>query len=238
MLTVRTHRRWYLPLLALLLGLTGAAKAQSPSGTRTLLVKAVPQYVVVSGYWLEVEQRWNQHPQQSFTITPQLYAGPAGQPNVSTNPYFYPSPSDQNPRVKGAGVQVQHRWYLSNPPATTYPAGLYVSYGPHFQRFAVSYDGLGWQQVDGPNGVPVYELRNGRHTETINRYGGTVQVGYQAPLPPGPVFLDLYVGTGWRESQSRSNSVRIGSRYRSGPSDYGHEGFYFPAGFKIGVALR
>jgi hypothetical protein len=229
------RHRGRLLLLPLLLGLSGMAQGQNTNAPRTWLVKATPQYVVVGGYWLEVEHRWNQHPRQSFTITPQLYAGPTGQPNAS----IMTSPStDQNQQVRGAGLQVQHRWYLEDNLPMAYPTGFYVSYGPHFQHFAVSYDGMGWEQVEGPNGLPLYEYRNGHHTETINRYGANVQLGYQAPLPPGPVFLDLYVGAGWRESQSRANSARIGSRYRSGSSDYGHEGFYFPAGFKIGVALR
>jgi hypothetical protein len=202
-----------------------------------LLVKVVPQYVVVSGYWLEAERNWKQHPTQSFAVTAQAYAGPTGNPNgdVSIANIFSP---DQNRQVRGAGLQVHHRLYLDPAYSTDYPSGWYVSYGPHFQHFALSHEGLGWEVVEGPNGAPVYELRNGRHTEIINRYGASVQLGYQAPLPPGPVFLDLYVGAGWRESQSRGGSWKTSSRYRSGASNYGHEGFYFPAGFKIGVALR
>ncbi|MBO0356417.1 hypothetical protein J0X19_00530 [Hymenobacter sp. BT186] len=230
------HCQWLL-LPALLLGIAGGAQGQSAPPTRTLLLKAVPQYVVVSGYWLEAEQSWKQHPNQSFAVTAQAYAGPAGNPNgniLIDNPF---SP-DQNRQVRGAGLQVHHRLYLDPAFSTDYPSGWYVSYGPQFQHFALSYDGLGWEEVEGPNGAPVYELRNGRHTETINRYGGSVQLGYQAPLPPGPVFLDLYVGFGWRESQSRGDSWKTSSRYSSGSSNYGHEGFYFPAGIKIGVALR
>jgi hypothetical protein len=230
-------QHWWCLLSISLLALSGVARGQEAPPTRTLLVKAVPQYVVVSGYWLEAEQLWKQHPEQSFAVIAQLYAGPTGQPNSET---FASSSfsSDRNRQVRGAGLQVQHRLYLAPAFATDYPSGWYVSYGPHFQRFALSHEGLGWKEVEGPNGALVYELRNGHHTETINRYGGSVQLGYQAPLPPGPVFLDLYVGFGWRESQSRGDSWKINSRYRSGSSNYGHEGFYFPAGIKIGVALH
>ncbi|WP_375437524.1 hypothetical protein [uncultured Hymenobacter sp.] len=222
-----------LPLL-LLLHVSVRAQGQDAALSRTLLVKLTPQYVVVSGYWLEVEKSWNQHPRQSVTFTPQFYAGPTGQPDALTTAS---STTNSKETVRGAGVQVQHRLYLTTTKAQ-YPAGLYVSYGPNLQHFAVSGREIGWRQVLGPTGLPQYEYSNGPRPETINRYGATAQMGYQAPLHPGRVFLDLYAGVGWRASTSRSGSETIESQYQSGPSDYGHEGLYFPAGFKIGVALQ
>ena len=216
----------------LLLRVAGAAAQESPF-QRNLLLKAAPQHLVVSGYWLEVEKRWTQQTRHSLVITPQLYAGPTGQPDVEAASRRIA----RNESVRGAGLQVQHRWYISAAEAV-YPAGLYVSAGPVFQHFAVSRYEQGWTEVIDPTGLPRYEYRDIRRTETINRYGASAQLGYQAPLPPGRVFLDLYAGVGWRISQSRDDSGRTSSRYQSGPSDYGHEGFYIPAGFKIGVALR
>ena len=114
MRAARMGRRGWLPLL---LCLSLGAQGQNVS-SQTLSVKWIPQHVVLSGYWLEVEHRWNQHPRQSFTFTPQLYAGPTGRPDgVAT---FRP---DQNETVRGAGFQVQHRWYLSATEAP-YPSGL------------------------------------------------------------------------------------------------------------------
>lgn len=223
---------WLLPLL-LVLAVSVRAQGQEAPSRRTLLVKLVPQYVVVSGYWLEVEKSWKQHPRQSFTVTPQLYAGRVGQPDAHTAP----SITDSKETVRGVGAQIQHRLYLSATQAT-YPAGLYVSYGPNFQHFTVSGREIGWMEVQGPTGLPQYEYSDGPRSETINRYGATAQVGYQAPLYPGRIFLDFYAGVGYRESTSRSKSEKIESQYRTGSSDYGHEGLYFPAGFKIGVALR
>lgn len=224
------RRGGWLPLLVLAL----VARGQTPSPDLGLLLKMTPQYVVVGGYWLEVEQRWNQHPRQSFLVAPQVYAGPVGRPNQQHTDFLG---TDESEKVRGAGLQVLHRWYLSES-KTAYPSGLYVSYGPSFQHLAVSRQGMGWKEVTGPTGLPLLEYRYGRHTETINRYGATAQLGYQAPLLPGRVFLDLYAGLGWRESQSRTNSRPVSSRYRLGTSDYGHQGFYFPAGVKIGVAIR
>ncbi|WP_375417619.1 hypothetical protein [uncultured Hymenobacter sp.] len=222
-------------LLALSLPLSPAAQGQEAPGQRApLLLKITPQYVVVSGYWLEVERSWRQHPGQSFTLTPQLYAGPAGHPDAAT-PYYQSALTPER-RVRGAGLQAQHRIYLKTGPAATYPTGLYASYGVSFQHFAVSYAGQGWQEVQDPNGLPYLELRRSRHTETTSRYGATGQAGYQVPLG-ARVLLDVYAGLGWRTGQSRSEAGPVRSQYRSGPSDYGHLGLYFPAGFKIGVAL-
>jgi hypothetical protein len=231
---MRAARLLYQGGWLLLLCLSLSAQGQTTTSNRTLLVKLTPQYLVVSGYWLEVEQPWYRHPRQSFIFTPQVYAGPTGRPDASS-----PAPlsaTGQPEKVRGLGLQVLHRWYLTTTKAE-YPSGLYASYGFNFQRFVVSTDALGWQEVTGPDGLPYYQYLNERR-EKINRYGATVQMGYQAPILPGRVFLDLYAGAGWRTSQSRVGSVAVSSRYRSGPSDYGHEGFYFPAGFKVGLALR
>ncbi|GAB3290730.1 hypothetical protein [Hymenobacter tenuis] len=220
----------WLPLLTL--GLSASAQAQTPS--RTLLVKATPQYVVVGGYWLELEQLWRKHPRHSFSLTPQLYAGPTGRPDAARSTVTL---LESDEKVRGGGLQAMHRWYLGESKAS-YPAGLYASYGPHFQHFSVSRQGQEWVKIIDPTGLPRYEYRQGRHTETISRYGASAQLGYQAPLAPGRFFLDLYVGLGWRESQSRAEGARVRSHYQAGSSDYGHGGLYFPAGVKLGFALR
>ena len=218
-------------LLLALLSIRLTAGGQSLPSNRALLVKFAPQHVVTSGYWLEVEQQRLRQPRQSFILTPQLYSGPAGRPDEDRGP----NALNQDESVRGAGVQAQHRLYVLPSKAAAYPAGLYVSYGPHLQYFQMTFHRSGWKEVEGPGGLPYYEYGPVAFTEKITRYGGSVQVGYQAPLPPGPVFLDLFVGVGWR--QSHANSEFEGSQYRSGPSDYAHRGFYFPAGVKIGVAL-
>ena len=225
-------------LLALLLQSSVGARGQQAAVRQPLLLKITPQYLILSGFWLEVERGAGRRAGQSFTFTPQLYAGAAGHPDAETVPTsYFPTTSEPKRTVRGAGLQVLYRRYLK-PGQTAYPAGLYASYGAGFQHFALSYDGPGWQIVADPNGLPYIEYRTSHHTETINRYGATAQLGYQAPLAAGRVFLDLYAGLGWRTGQSRSEVGPTGSQYRAGPSDYGHVGWYFPAGIKIGVALR
>ena len=137
--------------------------------------------------------------------------------------------------MRGFGVELRHRLYLKAPTAAC-PTGFYVSYGPTFQHFQMTYPTLGWHEVKGPNELTYYEYSHIPHTTVINRVGAVAVAGYQVPLPPGRVFLDLYAGAGWRHSHNQSTAVA--AQFQSGRSDYGHRGFYFPAGVKVGVALR
>jgi len=216
-------------LLTVLPLLAGAQQAVPP--TPFLAVKAVPQYVVQSGYWVEVERGLPRHPRHSITLTPQLYWGPAGRPNLVN----YVS-ADRNESVRGAGLEVRHRYYLRAAKAA-YPTGWYVSYGPTFQYFRMAYSTLGWREVKNPDELPHYEYGYIPSATThISRFGAAAVLGYQAPLPPGRVFLDVYAGLGLRYTHNQSEVVA--AQFRSGRSDYGHRGFYFPMGVKVGIVLR
>ncbi|HEX8658287.1 MAG TPA: hypothetical protein VF690_12165 [Hymenobacter sp.] len=225
---------WRLAAAGLLFA--GLAHGQEAPVGRALVVKVLPQHLVMSGWWLEVEHRATPRARQGFTLTPQLYAGPVGQSDGLTSSSQARPPDLAGARVRGAGLHVQHRRYL-RPAATAYAAGPYASYGLTFQCFNVSHEALGWQELRDPTGLSYFEYTTARHTEAITRYGATAQVGYQLPLTPTRFSLDVYVGAGWRTGQSRKNGAEVASRYATGPSDYGHQGFYFPAGFKLGVAL-
>ncbi|QIL77038.1 hypothetical protein [Hymenobacter sp. HDW8] len=214
-------------LVLALLGSSLQAGGQNLPSLNSLSLKFAPQHLVQSGYWLEIEHQRKSKPQQSFILTPQLYSGPAGNPNGARQSI----PANEDESVRGFGLQVQHRLY-ETPSKAAFPAGFYVSYGPHIQHFEMTFHRDSWREIQGPGDLPYYEYGPVPYTEKITRYGASVQLGYQAPLPPGPVFVDLYVGLGWR--QSNTKSPFNGSQYRSGSSDYGHEGVYFPAGVKIG----
>ena len=226
-----------LPLLLLMV----PARAQSPPTSRPLVVKLTPQYLLVSGYWLEAERRLNRHPRQSLALTAQLYAGAPGQPDVNTSDFEATQRALARENVRGAGLLLQHRLYLSSAAkaaAAPHPAGLYFSYGPQVQRFVLSRDERAWQQVRPPDGgPPYYEYGRYRRREIIVRFGALAQVGYQVPLAQGRVVLDVYAGAGRRASRSREAGAPVPSRYDTGPSDYGHQGWFFPAGFKLGLAL-
>ncbi|MFD1871146.1 hypothetical protein [Hymenobacter bucti] len=217
-------------LACLALGLLGGpASAQAPGGWA---IKATPQHLVLSGYWLEAEHARPGHPAQTLTLGPQLYWGPAGRPDV---------PADLNrPRynevVRGAGLQGQHRFYLSAPGAShSFATGFYLGYSPQVQFFRLHFGRNDqWHEEPGPGGLPYLVYGPLRYRETVLRYGVAAQAGYQLALASW-ALLDVYAGVGVRKSYSWSDFGE--SQFRSGPSDYAHQGVYFPAGFKLGVAL-
>ena len=232
MRTLFWHMRpgWWVCASLLVCWALPAAAQQAPTPTaRFLALKVVPQHVVLSGYWVEAEYGLPRHPRQGVALTAQLYSGPAGRPNT---PGY--AASDPGESVRGVGAELRHRLYL-RAPHQAYPTGFYFSYGPTFQHFRMTYPTLGWREVKGPNGLEYLEYGRVPNTTTINRYSAAATLGYQAPLPPGRVFLDLYAGVGWRQRHNQSDAVA--AQFKSGTSDYGHRGFYFPAGVKIGVQL-
>lgn len=225
-------RRLFLALGApalLSLGLSCPAAAQVPAGWA---LKATPQQVVLSGYWLEAERACPGHPRQSFTLGPQLYAGPTGRPDAARDAYY----PNRNGRVRGAGLQLQHRFYLGPAPtAGRVPTGFYLGYAPHVQFFNLRFDRLQWYEAPGPGGLPYLYYGPVGYHENVLRYGVAAQVGYQWPLGRR-ALLDVYAGLGVRQSHYWS---RLGdSQFRSGPSDYASRGLYVPAGFKLGVLLE
>ncbi|MGI4833838.1 MAG: hypothetical protein ACRYFK_10295 [Janthinobacterium lividum] len=211
------------------LGLGRKAAAQAPAGWA---LKATPQHLVLSGYWLEAERARPGHPRQSFTLGPQLYAGPTGRPDAARDS-FEPN---RDGRVRGAGLQLQHRFYLGPGAASGgVPTGFYLSYAPQLQFFNLRFARLQWHQETGPGNLPYVLYGPVPYHENVLRYGVAGQAGYQWPLG-GRALLDVYAGLGLRQSYYWSSFGN--SQFRSGPSDYASRGLYVPAGFKLGVLLK
>jgi hypothetical protein len=206
------------------------AAAQAPPGW---VLKLTPQHLVLSGLWLEAECPRAGHPRQTFTLGPQLYWGPAGRPDVP----FDPANINRDRTVRGGGLLGQHRFYLGPKtlPGAVQPLGFYLGYGLQAQAFRLNF-ARQWREETGPDGLPYLVFRPAPvpYHETVLRYGVAGQAGYQFALTRRFV-VDVYAGLGVRKSHSWSSFGE--SQFRSGPSDYAHQGLYFPAGFKLGVAL-
>ena len=229
---MRTNSHWAgrgAGALALaLLGLRAAAQAP-PSW----VLKLTPQHLIVSGLWLEAERPRAGHPRQTLVLGPQLYWGPAGRPDLP----FDPANINRDRTVRGAGLLGQHRFYLG--PETlknaAQPLGFYLGYGLQAQAFRLGF-ARQWREEVGPDGLPYLVLgpTSVPYHETVLRYGVAGQAGYQFACSQR-VVVDVYAGLGVRKSHYWSELSE--SQFRSGPSDYAHQGLYFPAGFKVGVAL-
>jgi hypothetical protein len=180
--------------------------------------------MIAGGYHLSVEKLWGLAHRHALVVTPQLYHG-----NVQA---VTSDLTDGRNVVRGYGLALQRRLYLHE--RTTALEGLYIGYGPQYQRFELEFQAPGWQPEVGANGLTYYEYRVRNQTETVNRYGGAVVVGGQLFLPDLPVFLDCYLGLGLRKASSRATLP--GKHYASGMSDYGAGGAYVPVGFRVGLA--
>jgi hypothetical protein len=228
----RTSRRPALGRYAGALGLVLLSLRVAAQTSPGWVLKATPQHLVLSGLWLEAERPRAGHPHQSFTLGPQLYWGPAGRPDVPFDPAYI----NRDRTVRGAGLLGQHRFYLSDKKAATsaQPLGFYLGYGPQVQFFRLGFTRRTWHEEIGSNDLPYLVFGPVQYRETVLRYGVSGQAGYQVALSRR-VLVDVYAGLGVRKSHSWSDFGE--SQFRSGPSDYAHEGLYFPAGFKVGVAL-
>jgi hypothetical protein len=205
------------------------AAAQAPATGWSL--KITPQYVVLSGLWLEAEHARAGHPRQTFTLAPQLYWGSTGRPDVP----FNSNPLNRDGSVRGAGLQVQHRFYLAKSGGQhAFPTGFYLGYSPQVQSFRLGFSRVEWHEETSRYNLPYLVYGDVRYHETVVRYGLAAQAGYQFPLS-ARLLLDVYAGVGLRKSHYWSDVGE--SQFKSGPSDYAHEGVYFPAGLKLGIAM-
>ncbi|GGG51782.1 hypothetical protein [Hymenobacter glacieicola] len=215
-------------LSAGLLSLSIAAAAQSvgprPAG-RLHSVKLGMAPVVAGGFHVSGEKLWSPASRSAWVVTPQLYYGPVS--NFTSD-----LSEGQQDRVRGYGLDVQHRIYLGE--ETTGVEGFYIAYGPSYQHFRLAFQSRSWAPELGANGLTYYEYRLRPQTEVIDRYGVCAVIGTQTFLPGTPLFVDAFLGIGLRKASSRSTVN--GTRYTSGMSDYGHEGSYIPLGFRIGAA--
>ncbi|WP_460622046.1 hypothetical protein [Hymenobacter tenuis] len=210
----------------------GLAEAQAqppgppgrPTAARphTVMVDLVP--MLASGYQVSVEKRWGPARRQALVLTPQLYYGTVQEISSAV--------SEGRPQVRGYGLALQHRMYL--PEMTPALEGLYLGYGPQYQHFQLEFQAPSWQAEVATNGLAYYEYRVRPQQQTVDRYGLNAVVGNQFFLPDLPVFLDLYLGLGLRTSHTRATLP--GNHFDRGMSDYGASGFYWPVGFRVGVA--
>lgn len=186
----------------------------------------------MSGLWLEGERPRAGHPRQTFTLGAQLYAGPAAHPDVP----FNPNDPNRDRTVRGAGVFGQHRFYLGTRtlPGAAQPLGFYLGYGPQVQIFRLGFVRQEWHDETGPGNLPYLVFGPVPYRETALRYGAAGQAGYQFAVA-SRVLVEVYAGLGLRVSHYWSGFSE--SQFTSGPSDYAHQGLYFPAGFKVGVVL-
>ncbi|GAA4371898.1 hypothetical protein GCM10023186_00830 [Hymenobacter koreensis] len=194
---------------------------------RQLVVKLNAFPLLARGYHLEIEKSFAGYPRHSVGLTGQYYNGRVLDITAA-------NVSRQNEQVHGYGAELLHRVYLSSV-ADAQLRGLYMGYGPSYQRFSMSFVQDTWVERPDGFGLTYYALVPVPYTEDITRVGASAVLGFQDLLEATPITFDFYIGLGYRYSSFRSELPE--SRYRAGLLDYGQRGVYLPAGFKIGLLL-
>ncbi|WP_133257156.1 hypothetical protein [Hymenobacter edaphi] len=214
-----------------LLALGGAAWAQAPAAPPApgakhgYSVQAGLFPLLARGYHLGAAKLLGPQRRHALVVTPQWYGGRV---QGLTSRISAGAPD----HVRGYGLEVQHRIFLG--PREVAQEGFYVGYGGGYQRFTLDYQAKNWLPELRDDGLTYYEFRLREQQTAIRRYATALVVGGQVFLPDTPVFLDMYLGLGFRWARRRATAA--GWSYERNSLDYGHAGQYTPVGLRVGVA--
>ncbi len=209
----------------LLLLKAGPASAQLAPDSARLALKLSVSQLLWRSYEAEVEYRLS--PRLSLALLPRGVAGtlrhtPAGGTVSSLD------------EVRGYGLGLSPRYYVPHTSAGAGLAGLYVGLKAEYQHLRFAYEQLGWGEDQEANGLRYYRYRAREFTETIDRSGGAVALGYQCQVVHPRLRLDF--ATSLNALRSRS-STDGNSNYRFNSADYGYSGMFWTANLSLGFVL-
>ena len=197
-----------------------------PDRPPTFALKLGLSALLSRSYQLSAEKVLGPARRHAVVVTPQLYAGEVGS-------FTSRVVDGDNSRVRGYGLNVQHRVYLDDRSQPL--AGLYIGSSLQYQHFRLNYEANSWAEVQDDNGIWFYQYGLRPQRTVIDRYGAAVGLGWQTFLPGTPAFLDLYLGFGYR--YVRRTATTPDGLYDRNSLDYGHAGTYTPLAIRFGVAL-
>ena len=136
----------------------------------------------------------------------------------------------------GQALGLGGRYYLKSQPGDGNGlAGVYVGLKAEYQRLRPLYRIEMWGEDPGSDGLSYYTYRPRSFTETINRFGGVAQLGYQAQLVHPRLRIDVWVSASYLHSRSSAGEA---SRYNSGIFDYAYSGFSPLLGLSLGYVVK
>ena len=168
-------------------------------------------------------------PRLSLTLAPRLLAGPV--------PEFVSLTANRaGDEAHGQALDLGGRYYLKTQPSDGNGlAGVYVGLKAEYQRLRPLYRIEMWGEDPGSDGLSYYTYRPRSFTETINRFGGVAQLGYQAQLVHPRLRIDVWVSASYLHSRSSAGEA---SRYNSGIFDYAYSGFSPLLGLSLGYVVK
>ena len=203
-----------------------AVPPTAPAPARLALKVAVGR-LFTQTYELEAEYALN--PRLSLTLAPRLLAGPV--------PQFVSSVANRaGDEAYGQALGLGGRYYLKTQPGDGNGlAGVYVGLKAEYQRLRPLYRIEMWGEDPGPDGLNYYTYRPRSFTETIDRAGGVVQLGYQTRLVHPRLRIDVWVSASYLRSHSSAGEA---TRYNSSQFDYAYSGLSPLLGLSVGYVVK
>ena len=219
--------KFYLPLFLLICGFGMPDLQAQQNSQQATFLKISPQHFAINGMHFELERQFSAQSPNTIIISPRVYYGSVS--NAFTNRFT--SSDDQ---LAGYGLELGYRIYADK--ATNKPQGFYSAFAANYHHFQFKYNGQESFEYIGEDGLKYIGVRDARVKENVNRYGGSVTMGYQFLLLQDKFVVDVYSGGGVKLSQSDTQEER--SRYSMGAYDYASSKTFFIFGLKLGLKLN
>ena len=183
---------------------------------QTFGIGVVPQYAISNGMRIDLDFRLNDK-NHWLVVAPLVFIS-----NESNLDWDYNS-------MVGAGIEIQHKIFLSRPFKKVNP---YFSYGPVFNYFSVKDDGLTAREFteDGGN---YFGLAEDEITTRIFKMGGNLIFGLHYFVMDN-LYVDTFIGTGIRFSFD-DQTTGLHGYYNEWWGDMGYSGTLMVGGFRFGV---
>ena len=206
-------------IISMILVCSDLTAQDEPSLIRNRAIGMVPQYALINGFRIDLDQRLVKNKPQWLIISPQVYL-------ASDEPELW----DYN-SMWGLGLELQHRYYLK--PDIIQPQGAYMAYGPSFHYFSIEDERL-YSEKTIENGIEYTVVRYGNITTDVFKMGLTAHAGYQF-LVSDVLYFDFYVGAGIRLSFDNLEPPGLHKIYNDWWGDYGYSGTLMTLGIRIGL---
>lgn len=215
---LNTMRNLFIILLILPLSLFSQT-TEKLSEAKSFSLGIVPQYTAINGLRFDLDFRLKNKPNHYIVVAPQLY--------ISTKANW----DWDYKTMAGAGLELQHKIFLND---ESVKDAIYVAYGPVFNYFSVTDEGLTAKEfID--NGGNYIGLVEQDMTTNIFKFGGNFIIGVKFTIGES-LFIDPFVGLGIRFSVD-DKTTGLHGYYNEWWGDMGYSGTLLVGGIRIGVYL-
>lgn len=196
-------------------------------------ISFVPQYAAINGMRFDYEKRMkNQNHWIVFAL--QVYADFDGQSSYYYYDGYYNNTSYETMTGHGLNIYFKKTAYQSikiNSKNGLPRSSLYLEAGPSFQHYSLKNN----EEVAVPfveDGITYYEFELQDVKRKINRFGGTVDIGWQVAFDW--FLIDMYVGATMKYSYDQDGELLTSEGYQRA-LDIDYSGILINGGVKFGI---